>query len=192
MAGRRWRLVVLVAAIVLLALAGAAAAATLIRWNGGLGYGYGNGVGIPVRLGQSFSIGMTDLRPARRVRIEAVRLHGPNGGIRLVGVVVLPPGSGGVGTDRQFPPRYPHVKMRPAVGTVVPAHARVEMIIGLQATNRGAFSVRGVDVFYREHWHGLDLRRRAHVGVEIQGCAEASSTGIPRCKVPPFSWDGAF
>lgn len=77
MATRRWSLVVLVAAAMLLALVGAAAAATFIRWNGGLGYGYGNGIGIPVRVGQPFSIGMTVLKPDREVRIEGVQLHGP-------------------------------------------------------------------------------------------------------------------
>jgi hypothetical protein len=62
-------------------------------------------------------------------------------------VMVLPPGSGGVGTDRNFPPHYPPVKMRPAVGAVVPARARVKMVVGLRATGQGIFSVRGIDLF---------------------------------------------
>jgi hypothetical protein len=66
------------------------------------------------------------------------------------------------------------------------------MVAGLRATAPGTFSVRGIDVFYREHWHGLDLRRRAHVGVEVQGCAVTTSTGLPRCKVSPFSSDSEF
>jgi hypothetical protein len=170
--------------LVLLVLVGAPVAATRVRWNGSLGYGYGNGVGIPVRVGQPFSIGLAYVNPSHRVRIEAVRLHGARGALKLIGVVALPPGSGGVGADRAFPPRYPRVKMRPAAGAVVPAHARVELVVGLQATAAGVFGVRGVDVLYRERWHGIELRRRTHTGLEIEGCAAVTSARYPRCRVP--------
>jgi hypothetical protein len=190
-ARHRWRLVGLVTAVVLLALAGTAAAAAFIRWNGGLGYGYGNGIGVPVRVGEPFSIGMTAVQPERDVRIEAVRLHDPRGRVRLVGVGVLPPGSPGVGSDRGFPPEHVPVKLRPAVGAVIPANAESQLVVGLRATARGTFSVRGVDVLYRVRWHGLELRRKAHVGVEVQGCAVTTSTGIPKCTLPKFSSDSA-
>ena len=77
------------------------------------------------------------------------------------------------------------------MGAVVPAHAEFQMVVGLRATARGTFSVRGVDVLYHESWHGLDLRRKAHIGVEIQGCAVTTSTGFPRCTLPRFSTDSA-
>ena len=192
MAGRRWSFVVLAAAVLLLALVGAAAATTFIRWNGGLGYGYGSGVGVPVRVGKPVSIGMTVLKPGGEVRIEAVRLHDPRGPVRFVGVGVLPPGSVGVGSDGYFPPKHPAVRLRPAVGAVIPAHAGVQMIVGLQATARGTFSVRGIDVLYRERWHGVELRRKAHVGVEVQGCAVTTPNGFPNCALPKFSWDREF
>ena len=189
MAGHRSRWFV-VAGLAALVLAAGAAAATLVRWDGSLGYGYGNGVGMPVRVGQAFSVGMTELRPARRVRIEAVRLHGPRGSVRLVGALVLPEGGGGVGTAGNFPPHFPRVKMRPAVDAVVPAHSRVQLVVGLRATGRGSFSVRGIDVLYRERWHGLSLRRRAHTGVQVQGCAVTGAARVPGCSVPRLNPDG--
>jgi hypothetical protein len=64
--------------------------------------------------------------------------------------------------------------------------------LGLRATGPGTFSVRGIDVLYRERWHGVELRRKAHTGVEVQGCAVAASARRLRCTVPHFSWDSAF
>jgi len=66
------------------------------------------------------------------------------------------------------------------------------MVVGLWATAPGTFSVRGIDVLYRERWHGVELRRKAHVGVEVQGCAVTTSKGFPRCTLPKFSWERGF
>jgi hypothetical protein len=188
--GRRW-IAFVAAGVASLAILASAAVVLLVRWNGGLGHGYGKGVGIPVRVGQSFSIGMTDLRPNRRVRIEAVRLHGASGRVRLIGAVMSPVGQVAVGTERGFPPHSASA-MRPAVGAVVPAHTRMWLVVGLRADARGDFSVRGIDILYRERWRGIELRRRAHTGLEVEGCAVTTAAHIPRCAVPQFSSESEF
>ena len=179
---RRWRIGLLIAGLGLLLLAVGAAGAG-IRWNGSLGYGYSGGVGVPVQMHRPFSIGMGELRPTREIRIESVRLHGASGGVRLVGVLAYPFGHQSVGTDRGFPPAS-QGGGQPAVGLVVPAHGRFSLVVGLEAVGLGDFSVHGVDVLYREHWHGLTLRRRAHTGVEVEGCAVDPKPGLPRCATP--------
>lgn len=137
----RKRYVVLVALAVVLVVA--PVAATQVRWNGSLGSGYGNEVGIPMRVGQSFSVGMTVIDANRRVRIESVRLHGASGGVVLLGALV---GHEGVGAVLGFPPTTRTVPLRPAEGAVIPAHAHVMLVLGLRATEPGIFRVRGVDV----------------------------------------------
>lgn len=163
---------------------GAAVAATQVRWGGGLGRGYGNAVGVPVRIGEPFSIGMTELQAGHRVQIESVRLDHPTRGVVLVGALVYPLDSGMVGSDRRFPPTFPPVPKRAADGAVLPAHTAVGLVVGIRATGPGAFRVHGVDVLYRERWHGIDVRRRAHVGVEVAGCAVQTSARTPGCTPP--------
>jgi len=41
-----------------------------------------------------------------------------------------------------------------------------------------------VDVLYRERWFGFDVRRRAHFGIEFDGCAEESAARTPPCTPP--------
>lgn len=177
------RRLVLAIAVLLVLGAAAAAAATQIRWNGGLGL-YGNWVGVPVRIGAPFSIGMGELSAGHRVRIESVRLDHPTRGVVLVGSLVHSPGDGGIGSDRGFPPASLRAPTRAADGVVLPAHTAVELVVGIRATELGAFRVHGVDVLYRERWHGIDVRRRAHVGIEVGGCAVQTSARIPGCRPP--------
>jgi hypothetical protein len=176
------RLVLAIAALLVLG-AGAAVAATQIRLNGGLGL-YGNWVGVPLRIGAPFSIGMGELNAGHRVRIESVRLDHPTRGVVLVGSVVHSPGDGGIGSDRGFPPASLRALTRAADGVVLPAHTAVELVVGIRATELGAFRVHGVDVLYRERWHGIDVRRRAHVGIEVGGCAVQTSARNPGCRPP--------
>jgi hypothetical protein len=137
-----------------------------------------------VRIGEPFSIGLIELRPGHRVRIESVRLHRPTRGVALVAARVYPLGRGMVGSDRRFPPTFPPVAMRAADEAVLSAHTAVGLVVGIRATDPGAFRVHGVDVLYRERWHGIDVRRRAHVGVEVDGCAVRTSVRRPGCTPP--------
>jgi hypothetical protein len=66
------------------------------------------------------------------------------------------------------------------------------LVVGLRAAARGDFSVRGIDILYRERWHGIELRRRAHAGLEVEGCAVTTAARIPRCAVPQFSSESEF
>jgi len=137
-------------------VAAAAVTATQARWSAGLGGRYGNSVGVPTRVGVPFSVGMIQLRARHRVRIESVRLHQPSVGVAYLG----------------------------AGGTVVPAGTTLLLVIGLRATHVGGFRVRGVDLLYRERWHGIDIRRKAHIGVEVDGCAVRASARRIRCSPP--------
>ena len=103
-----------------------------------------------------------------------MQLHGASGGVVLVGAVVYPHGLGGVGTERGFPPTAPGTTMTPAVGAVVPARTTVDLVVGLRLTRPGGARVHGVDVLYRERWHGVDVRRRTHTGIEVDACATAA------------------
>jgi len=170
-------------AIGLALVTGAVVAATQVRWRGDLG-GYGNGEGLAVRVGKPFSIGLTELHAGNRIRIESVRLHQPSTGISLVGALVYPTGKGEVSGERRFPPTFPPVPMRPAEGVVVLAGRTTLLVVGMRATRLGVFRVHGFDVFYREHWHGIDIRRKAHVGVEVDGCAGRGASPYFGCRLP--------
>jgi hypothetical protein len=185
--GRRRSIPLVVAGVAVVVLVGAAVAAALVRWSGGLGGEYGNGVGLPVYVGHPFSVGMTRLRPASRVRIESIRLHGADGRVVLVGARLYPAGSESVGVARDYPPTPVHARGRAAEGAVIPPHGEFDLVVGLRAVGRGTFRVQGLDILYRERWHGLNLRRRSHTGVEIHGCAVAASSGLPHCTVPAFA-----
>jgi len=136
---------------------------------------------MPVRVGTPFSVSMTLLRPGRRVSIDSVRLNSPTGGVVLVGTLV---GGRSMSFERAFPPQSVGRRLRTATGAVVPARTRSILVLGLRATRPGPFRVRGADVLYRERWHGIDLRRRAHVGVEVDGCAVRTDAAVPSCAVP--------
>ena len=176
----------LVIAIVIAgALAGGAFAATKARWSGGLGSGYGGvGVGLPVRVGRPFSVGLMDLRPRGRVVIESVRLHGSTPGVVLVGSLLYPAGGGMVGGDPSFPPRWPRFRMRRADGAALHAHRTTLLVVGLRLTHPGTFDIHGFDLLYRERWHGIELRHRAHIGPLAYGCAVRTSAKLPRCRMP--------
>jgi hypothetical protein len=176
----RWALLVSACVAVLFA---SAAAAMRMRWSGDLG-GYGSAVGMPVHAGSAFSVGMSQLKADGRIRIESVRLERPTRGITFAGALVHPSGYGMVGAERQFPPTFPRVRMRAAEGAVLPARTPVVLVVGMRTTRPGAFRVHGVKVHYWERWHGIDVRRRAHVGVEVVGCAVETSARAPRCAVP--------
>ena len=166
-----------------LALVVAPVAATQVRWNGSLGHGYGNSVGIPLRAGQSFSVGMTAIDTSRDVRIESVRLHRPSGGIVLLGARV---GRQGVGAVLGFPPNSPRMPLA-AVGAVIPAHANVLLVVGLRATKPGIFRVRGVDVRYRERWSGVEVKRLTHTGMLVVGCAVGARAKRTKCRLPSMN-----
>lgn len=177
------RRTVIAVAIGVLLLAGTAVAATRVRWSGHLGQ-YGNGVGLPVPVGAPFSVGMTELQAGNRVRIESVRLHRASRSIVLVGARVYREGEGEVGYERRFPPRFPPVKMRSADGAVVLAGTTTLLVVGMRATHPGGFRIHGFDVFYRERWHGIDVKRKAHVGVVITGCAGTGPSPSFGCRSP--------
>ena len=65
-------------------------------------------------------------------------------------------------------------------------------MVGLRADASGDFSVRSIDVLYMESWHGIELRRRANTGLEVEGCAVTTAARIPRCAVPQFSSESEF
>jgi hypothetical protein len=181
---------IVLALVCLFVVVGAGAAgATQIRWPGRLDCcGYGNGNGLPVATGSDFTIFMTAFRPRHRIRIESIRLHHATPGLVLVGALVLTDwGKNGLaGAERRFPPREQAGVLRSARGVVIPAHKRVAIQVGLRAVRDGSFRAEGIDVLYREHRFGIDLRRHAHVGTEVDVCAR-KSTGIPHCHVPDFS-----
>jgi hypothetical protein len=168
-------------------LAAGAAVATQVRWSGGLGHGYANGTGVemPVRAGTPFSVGMTILLPRDRIRIESVRLHGASDGIDLIGSLLEHDGM--TGTYRGFPPTLPRLPRRQAVGAVLMGGSQNAIVVGLRASAPGRFVVKGIDVLYREKWHGVELRRRAHTGIEVSACAVASSAKALNCKPPPLA-----
>jgi hypothetical protein len=176
----KWALVVAACVAVLVA---SAAAATRVRWSGELG-SYGNAVGMPVRVGSSFSVGMGELRPDGRIQVESVRLNRPTRGVELVGALLHPSGRGMTGAETQFPPTIPNVGMEQADGAVVSPETPAALVVGIRATRPGAFRVHGVEVLYRERWHGVDVRRRAHVGVEVVGCAVTKPARVPHCTLP--------
>jgi peptidoglycan/LPS O-acetylase OafA/YrhL len=183
MARRIHKCYVMLGALVV-ALVVAPVAATQVRWNGSLGHGYGNSVGIPMRVGQSFSVGMTAIDTSRRVRIESVRLHGASGGVVLLGALV---GYAGVGAVLGFPPTTPTMPLRPAVGAVIPAHANSLLVVGLRATEPGVFRVLGIDVRYRERWHGVEVKRLTHTGMLVAGCAVAAGAKRAHCRLPSMN-----
>jgi hypothetical protein len=170
-----------------LALLVAPVAATQVRWNGSLGHGYGSGVGVPVRVGQTFSVGMTMIHTNRPVRIESVRLHDPKGRVALVGALVGRVERFAVGTARGFPPSPPGASLRTAYGAVIPAHAEVELVLGFRAVEPGIFRVRGVDVRYRERWPGVEVKRLTHTGVLVVGCAVPAGAKRANCRVPSMN-----
>src|SRR3954453_16200094 len=102
------------------------------RWSGGLAPPYGNAVGLPVRVGVPFTAGMGELEAARRIRIESVQLHDPGAGVVLEGALVPRSGVGIVSADPRFPPTFPRVRMRPADGVVLPAHTRLDLVVGVR------------------------------------------------------------
>ena len=173
-----------------LVVTGAALGATQIRWNGGIGGQYGNYVGVPVHVQRPFSIGMAELKAGGRVRIESVRLHRPAGGVVLVGALVHPITRGLTGSDDRFPPTFPRAPMRAADGAILPAHSAAGLVVGLAATREGTFSVQGVDVLYRESWHGIDYaiartsvsRSTAAPAEPRRGSSSARSRGSARRK----------
>jgi hypothetical protein len=169
--------------LIVLTLVAVPVAATEVRWSGSLGYGYGNAVSIPMRVGESVSVGMTTIRTGRRVRIESVRLHGATGGVVLAGALL---GQGGVGTAPGFPPSGT-MPLRAAEGAVIPAHANLQLVVGLRATDPGTFRVRGIDVRYLGRWHGVDLRRRTHTGLFVYGCVVPRHARLGSCRLPPVA-----
>jgi len=181
---RRVRKRYLVLGALAVGLVVAPVAATQVRWNGSLGHGYGNAVGIPLRAGQSVSVGMTAIDTSRDVRIESVRLHRPSRGIVLLGALV---GRQGVGTLLGFPPTSSRMLLHSAVGAVIPAHANLMLVVGLRATKAGIFRVRGVDVRYRERWSGVEVKRLTHTGTLVVGCAVAARAERTKCRLPSMN-----
>lgn len=180
---RRALVAVVLAALVLATAAGA----TRVRWHGGLdSYASGNSVGLAMAVDAPFSVGMGVLRASGgRVRIESVRLHGASPGLELVGSLVHDTGRGMVGSDRAYPPTFPRsMPKRPAAGAVIPAHTGLVFVVGMRATWPGDFRAYGVDVLYRQRWHGIEIRRRAHLGVEVNVCAAHTRAEYPDCAVP--------
>jgi hypothetical protein len=57
----------------------------------------------------------------------------------------------------------------------------------MRATQAGTFRAQGLDIFYRERWFGVDVRRREHVGPLVYGCARRTRARVPHCALPdPF------
>lgn len=74
--------------------------------------------------------------------------------------------------------------MRPAKGAVLHAHTTVLLAAGIRITRPGQFEIHGFDLLYRERWHGIELRHRAHIGPLAYGCAVRTSARVPRCRMP--------
>jgi hypothetical protein len=162
----------------------AAAVAWFVRWPGGLG-SYGNNLAAKTPVGGVYSFGMNTVATGPwSARIEEVRLHRAPPGVKLVGAVLYY-GSGcfAGGVVHRFPPCKSRSRL-PARNAVVPAHHTLLLWIGVRVLRPGRFRVSGVDVLYRMRWNGLQLRRRAHIGNEIDVCAPR-----PRCKTPVFDQD---
>lgn len=169
----------MVGAVFVVLVAVAVAAALFVRWPGGLG-SYGDALGAKMPVGGVYAFGMDTVTTGDwSVRVEDVRLHGAPPGVELVGAFLYY-GNGcfGGGVTPKFPPCSTRSRP-PARNAVVPAHRRYLLWIGLRVVRAGRFRVHGVDVLYRMRWHGLELRRRAHIGNEIDLCAPR-----PRCKTP--------
>jgi hypothetical protein len=170
--------------LIVLTLVAVPVAGTQVRWSGSLGYGYGNAVSMPMRVGETVSVGMTTIDTGRRIRIESVRLHGATGGVVLAGALL---GRGGVGTAHGFPPTGT-MHPRAAEGAAIPAHATLQLVVGVRATEPGRFRVRGVDVRYLERWHGVDLRRKAHAGIFVLGCVVPRHARRGSCPLAPVAF----
>jgi hypothetical protein len=170
-----------------LVLAAGVAAASQVRWNGSIGHYGGAAIGVPTQVGKPFTVGAVDLEAHHgRVRIESIRLLGADPGLVLVGTLTHGSSRGSIGAELRFPPSRRLPELRPAVGSVVPAHRELTLLVGLRATKVGSFRLRGVEVLYREEWHGLELRRSARAGFEIDVCAQRGPTGRgdPICDPP--------
>jgi hypothetical protein len=170
-----------VVAVLVVLVAVAAAAAMFVRWPGGL-ESYGNAVAAQMSVGGVSSFGMGTVTAGDwSVRVEEVRLHGAPRGVALVGAILYY-GNGcvGFGVIRGFPPCKSKSRL-PARNAVVPAHHRFLLWVGVRVPQAGRFRVFGVDVLYRMRWHGIELRRRAHIGSELDLCAPR-----PGCKSPVF------
>jgi hypothetical protein len=160
--------------VIALVLAGVAAA-TLVCWDGDLGHRYsgGSAVGVPMVRGSDYSFGVGAVTAGdSSVRVEDVRLRGASRGVDLVGAVLYPTGCFGTGAARGFPPCRSE-RHEPARDAKVPAHRQYLLIVGLRSKRPGAFRVFGADVLYRTRWHGIELRKRAHIGNEIDLCSPA-------------------
>jgi hypothetical protein len=162
----------IVAAVAVLA---AAVAVYLVRWPGHLDE-YGNGVGAPVQLGRPISVGLVRLENGGggTIEIEHVQLHEQVPGLEFVGALVQPKNLYS-GTRYGFPPPE---ATQPVAGLRIGPHRHVDVLVGLRATRVGAYRLHGFDAFYRGRGIGfLRLRHRAHVGVEVDLCAQREPVG---------------
>jgi hypothetical protein len=149
-----------------------------VRWPGDIG-DYGNGVGSPARVGQTLSVGLADIDngTSRPLVIDRVQLHRAVG-LTLLGAAV-DAGSGAVGMLRGWPPTGR--RLVPARGHRVPAHRRIDLVIGLLADRPGDDGAEGVDVLYHRRILGVTLKLRDHIGVWIGVCARR---GNANCNPP--------
>jgi hypothetical protein len=172
----------LVSAILAIAVIGFVAS-MFVRVPGGLA-SYDSAISAKMPVDGVYAFGMGPLTTGKLpVRVEDVRLHEPPPGVELVGAFLYY-GNGcfGAGVIEKYPPCSSRSRV-PARKGVVPAHRRYLLWVGVRVSRPGSFRVRGVDVRYRMRLGGtgLELRRSAHVGNEMDICAPR-----PRCTVPAF------
>jgi len=158
-----------------------AAASLFVRVPGGLG-SYEHELSAKMPVGGVYSFGMGTVTTDKfEVRVEEVRLHGAPEGVELAGAFLYyNSGCYGGGVVKHYPPCASRSRV-PARNAVVPPNRRYLLWIGLRVPHAGSFRVPGVDVLYRVRWHGVDVRRQAHIGNEVDVCAPR-----PGCKVPAF------
>ena len=158
-----------------------AAVSLFVRVPGGLG-SYEHELAAKMPVGGVYSFGMGTVTTDKfSVEVEEVRLHDPPEGVELAGALLYyNSGCYGGGVVKHYPPCASRSRVG-AQGAVVPADRRYLLWIGLRVLRAGSYRVSGVDVLYRMRWHGVEVRREAHIGNEIDVCAPR-----PGCKVPAF------
>ena len=171
---------------VLLAGLGGVAILLLVPWNGGPLDESGNAFGGPVQAGRAFTA-FYDLRNngGRSIEVVDVSLADHSRALVLLGARAQTGGSPLAGAWPDFPP--PHTKSVPAKKFVVPPHADVPLLVGLEAEQVGDYFLMGVKVEYRVRYVGeLGPRYRRTLTTRMAVCSQLQPLKPRRqsCRVP--------
>jgi hypothetical protein len=138
------------AAVVAVVLDGDGAADSdgeLIRTGGPLaGPGNASATSAPVPLGKPYSWGGTTLvnKGDEAVTIERVELLEVPEGMRVIGMYALPGGESGIGLGKGYDPTGPQFS-----GLTIKPDNSYDVVVGLEITKPGAFTIPGTRVHYR-------------------------------------------